>query len=188
MNLSDIGSAIGGVLSGGLTGIIGAGIQGVLALKTKQLDVQMQAAKLANAVAMKQADAAIMQQEWAARTKMAELTASSQEAVADTQAFQAAITSEPQRYSDSSKVTATQEWLLVFLDFVRGLVRPMLTLYLCAITTAIYLEARKLTGATIQPDQAVSLLSKIVDTVLYLTVSCTLFWFGSRQKARPPTL
>jgi hypothetical protein len=188
MNLSDVGNAIGGVLSGGLTGIIGAGIQGVLALKTKELDVQMQAAKLANDVAMKQADAAIMEQEWRARTQIAQVTAQGQEAAEDSKAFSAALTSEPQRYSDPSKVTTAQEWLMVFLDLIRGLVRPVLTIYLCAITTLIYLEAKSLIGAGIPQDQASALLSKIIDAVLYLTVSCVLFWFGTRQKSRPPKL
>jgi hypothetical protein len=188
MNLGDIGSAIGGVLSGGLTGLLGVGIQGILTYKTKQLDVQMQAAKFANDVEMKKADALIMEQEWKARTQIANVDAVSKENVADSQAFAISLNNEPQRFSDSSKVTATQEWLLVFLDLIRGLVRPMLTLYLCAITTFVYLEARSLIGSGIQPEQAISLLSKIVDTVLYLTVSCVLFWFGSRVKSRPPKL
>jgi hypothetical protein len=187
MNLGDIGNALGGVLSGGLTGIIGVCVQRVSEYKSKQLDVQLNKDKYAHEVDMKKADAEIMAQEWAARSKIATTEAADHEAVADAQAFSTALTGEPQRYSDPSKVNVAQEWLLVILDTVRGLIRPVLTIYLCAITTVVYLQARELLGN--QPlgvDQASALLKTIIDTVLYLTVSCVLFWFGSRNKAKPP--
>lgn len=188
MNLADIGNAIGGVVSGGLTGLLGIGVQRIFEYKSKQLDVQLNKDKYAHEVDMKKADAEIMAQEWAARTKIAATAAVAQENVADSQAFSAALTSEPQRYADPSKLNTAQEWIMVFLDFVRGMVRPSLTLYLCVITTIIYYQAHQLIGQGLNVDQAVGLVSRIIDTVLYLTTTCVLFWFGTRNKERAPKL
>lgn len=187
MSLADIGNALGGVLSGGLTGIIGVGVQRIFEYKSKQLDIQLQNQKFAHEVDMKKADAEIMAQEWAARTKIAATETAGASDVADSHAFAAALTSEPKIYADPSKITPAQEWLMVALDTIRGLIRPVLTIYLCAITTIVYLQARELMGN--QPlgiDQASAILKMIIDTILYLTVTCVLFWFGSRNKASPP--
>jgi len=185
MNIADI---VGGFLSGGATGLIGVAVQRVYEYKSKQLDIEMQAKQFDHEVAMRKADAEIMAQEWASRTKVAEVEASGKEAVADSQAFSVALTSEPQRYSDPSKVSQAQEWIFVFLDAIRGAIRPTLTIYLCAITTVIYFQAKDLlgNGAPIKPDDAVDMVKLIVETVLYLTTTCVLFWFGTRNKQQPP--
>jgi len=190
MNLADIGNAIGGVVSGGLTGLIGIGVQRVFEYKSKQLDVQIQAQQQAHEVAMKEADAKIMAQEWAARTQVAQIQATAQVDAEDAKGFSAALTSEPQRYADATKLNSAQEWIMVFLDFVRGMVRPTLTLYLCVLTTLIYFQARQLIGSTqgLTVEQAVGLVTYIVNTVLYLTVTAVTFWFGTRNKERAPKL
>jgi len=69
---------------------------------------------------------------------------------------------------------------MVVLDVFRGIIRPGLTLYLAVLTTIIYLQARSLMGAGMAPEQAAGLVSKIIDTVLYLCTTTVLFWFGSR--------
>lgn len=187
MSLADIAGAIGSVATGGLTGLIGGVAEKVYAYKAKQLDVQIQVQKFQHDLDMKKADAEIMNQEWRARTQVANIEAQDHAEVSANQAFSAALTAEPQRYSDSSKVTPAQEWLMVILDTVRGLIRPSLTIYLCLITTAIYIQSRELLGNnSLGVDQASALLNKIIDAVLYLTVLVVSFWFGSRSHAKPP--
>lgn len=166
-------------LGGGITGGIGTIVSAVYSFKSKQLDAQMQKEKDDNAVAMKEADAKIMQQEWTARTQIATTTAeAAKEAAADT-SFNTALTSEPQRYAEGP-LTTSQNWLMVVLDFLRGFIRPFLTIYLSVLTTLIYFQARKLMGSAIPPDQAMPLVSKIIDTVIYLTSTSVSFWFGQR--------
>lgn len=176
--------ALASLFGGGLTGLIGSVVSRIFDYKTKKLEIEQARERFAHEVAMRRVDAEILQAEYAGRTKVAEVEASGREAVADAQAFAASF-NEPVRYSADVAPTAGQGWLLVLLDVLRGLVRPGLTIYLCVITTMVYLQARWLLGAGISPDAAQATLDRIIETVLYLTSACTLWWFGSRVKSQP---
>ncbi len=174
------------ILGGGLTGLIGSVVTKIAEYKTKKLDIDASREKYAHEVAMRKVDAELMAQEWASRTKVAEVEADGKEAVADAQAFAASF-NEPQRYSESVKPSAGQGWMLVVLDFIRGIVRPGLTVYLCGVTTLVYIQAEKLVVSTpINSDQAIGMIQQIVATILYLTTTCICWWFGTRQKQPAP--
>ncbi len=178
----DIFSGIASIFGGGLTGLIGSVTQRVFEFKTKKLEIELQAAKFANDLALKKADAEIMAQEWAARTKVAEVEGAARVEVEDAKAFNTALTSEPKMYHEG-ELTHGQNWLMVVLDGIRGSIRPFLTVYLCAITTAIYIKAsRLLHGDIILPGMAYDMVQNIINTILYLTVTCVCFWFGTRTK------
>lgn len=179
---------LGSLLTGGATGLLGTAIQRVFEFKTKKLEIEAEAKRFEHEVALRRVDAEIMAQEWAARTKVAEVEAEGKIEVADSAAFAAALTSEPKLYSERVReLSPAQSWLMVILDFTRGVIRPGLTLYLCAITTAIYIQSRMLLdGNTILPTMAYDLVDKIVQTILYLTTTCVLFWFGTRNKQKAP--
>lgn len=175
----DILGGLTSILSGGITGLFGTAIGAFFTYKSKQLDVELQKEKYANEIELKKADAAIMAQEWTARTQIAVTQADAQKNAEDSKAFAASLTSEPQRYAEGP-LTTKQNWFMVFLDFFKGLIRPSMTIYLAALTTLIYLQAEALIGHGISIDQAAGLVSKIIDTVLYLTTTVILWWFGSR--------
>ncbi len=178
----DLLTGLTSILGGGITGLIGSVTQRVFEYKSKKLDIELQAAKFANEIALKKVDAELMAQEWAARTKVADIEATAQVETEDAKAFSAALTSEPKLYHEGG-LTPHQNWLMVILDFIRGFIRPGLTLYLCAITTVIYVKASKLlSGETILPGMAYDLVTQIINTILYLTSTCVLFWFGTRNK------
>lgn len=171
------------VFTGGLTGVLGVGIQRVFEFKTKKLELEANRDLYDHQVRMKQADAAIMAQEWAARSKIAEAESATAMDVADSAAFAKSFSMEPQRYSEGH-FSRGQNWLMVFLDVFRGVVRPALTVYLCVLTTLIYLKCQTmLDDQAILPDQALDLTKTLVETILYLTTTCILFWFGSRNKS-----
>lgn len=171
----DIFSGIASIFGGGLTGLVGSVTQRIFEYKTKKLDIELQKEKYANEIALKKADAEIMAQEWAARTKVADIEAKAEMDVEESKAFNTALSSEPKLYHEGG-LTKTQNWLMVILDFIRGSIRPGLTLYLCAITTIMYHKA-----ASETPIQAGE---TIVNTILYLTVTCVSFWFGTRNKLK----
>lgn len=175
----DILSGITSVLSGGLTGLIGTGIGAYFTYQSKKLDVELQKEKYANEIELKKADAAIMAQEWSARTQIAQTTADAQKDAEDSKAFAASLTSEPQRYAEGP-LTSKQNWLMVALDLLRGIIRPLMTLYLAGITTLVYLQAHALIGTSMPVDQAAALTTRVIDTVLYLTTTAVLWYFGSR--------
>lgn len=187
MGLVDVLGSIGGaLLGGGATGLVGIIVQRIADHKNKKLDIEAAREKMAHEVALRKADAEIMAQEWAARTKVAEVEAASRESVAEAQAFAASF-NEPQMYSASVKPSKGQGWVFVFLDLLRGMVRPMLTVYLCVIVTLMYrhhLDIMREFGERISPEQAVDMVQKITGTILYLTTTCVLWWFGTRNKAK----
>lgn len=166
---------------GGLTGLIGGAVDKVFAYKTKKLEIDQDRERFAHEVNMRKADAEIMAQEWASRTKVAEIETSAKIDVADAATFSASF-NEPIRYSEHN--TEKQNWLMVGLDVIRGIVRPGLTLYLCVLTTLLYLKAHKLVPAEIPTDAALAMVSEIQNTIMYLTTTCILWWFGTRNKAK----
>lgn len=175
-------SSVLSVVSGGATGLIGTAVQGYYTYKSKQLDIDLEKTKAANELEQRKLDIQMQAAEWASRTQIAEITTQGETDKADADTLKAAYATEPQQYSEKSLLTHGQEWLMVALDFLRGIIRPGLTLYLCGITTMIYMQTRGL--ITTNQSDSFALLQRLVDTILYLTTSCVLFWFGSRVKVK----
>lgn len=181
--LEILGTIFGSIFSGGATGIIGVVAQRFADYQNKKLDMAIEKQRGEQELEKRKVDAEIMTQEWAGRTKVAEVEAAGHEAVADAQAFAASFAMEPQRFSEASKVTEGQQWVLVALDALRGSVRPLLTLYLCALTTMVYLQARALLAKEdLDAAAALDLEKLIVGQILYLTTTCVLWWFGTRNR------
>lgn len=173
------------IFTGGATGIIGVIAQRWADYKNRQLDIELQRSKQEHEINMRKVDAEIMAQEWASRTKVAEVEAGASMDVAESEAFAESYRMEPAVYSDKVKPTRGQAWMLVVLDFLRGSIRPILTLYLSIISTLVYLEAQKHYG-NITPQEAYELMKNIIGTIMYLWVTIVLWWFGTRNKSKSP--
>lgn len=181
-----LGNLAGAVFGGGITGILGVVVQRFFDLKNKDRDLELVKVKNAHELQLKQVDLQIMNQEWAQRVKVAEVEAAGHEAVADSQAFAASF-NEPQRYAAGASLNPAQTWLMVILDFVRGIIRPGLTLYLCLLTTLVYFQAREVQlQAWPAPDEAYGIVKQVIGTILYLFTTCLLWWFGVRNKQKGP--
>lgn len=186
--MSFLGGALGvvtSIMSGGLTGILGAGLQRFADFKNKQQDIEILKLKGSQDLAMRELDGKLMNQEWANRLQVTSVEAEARKDVADSEAFKAAMWKEPDRYS----AKGTQSGWLVALDVFRGIIRPGLTLYLCALTTMMYLECQALIktyGMVMDSNQVFDIYSLIINTVLYLTTTAVLFWFGTRNKGKQP--
>lgn len=176
------------IIGGGATGLLGVIIQRFADHKNKQLDMEKIKSQNDHEIALRKVDAEIMQQEWAARTQVAETEGYYKESVEDSKAFASSLMSEPQLYSVNVKPNKFQGSMLVILDFIRGLVRPGLTIYLCVLTSLIYFHAYKMLGVAMESTQAYEVLKLIIGTVLYLFSTCLLWWFGVRNKAPAPRI
>ena len=187
--LEVLGTIFGSIFSGGATGLFGVAIQRIADYKNKQLDMALEAQRAANEIAKRKADAEIMAQEWAGRLKVAQTEGDAAKDVAESQAFAASMLKEPERYSNASSLTSNQNWLLVLLDVFRGAIRPALTLYLCILTTAVWYQARAVLGKEdLDGATALDVWKMVVGTILYLTTTCVLWWFGTRNKSEQPKL
>lgn len=169
------------ILSGGVTGLLGAGIQRFADYKTKKLEGEIELAK-------RKIDLELTHAEAAARVKVAEVEGAAKVEVADAEAFAASYV-EPKIYSEGSQKNSAQVWLLLILDLIRGLVRPILTAYLVVLVTLVYLKAARLLNHDILlPTMAYDLVHTIVQTILYLGTTCVLWYFGVRNTQKAPKL
>lgn len=169
---------------GGLTGLIGGAVDKVFQYKTKKLEIEQNRERFAHEVDMRKADAEIMAQEWAARTKVAEVEGAAKVEVEDSKAFTVSLASEDKNYLDYlDKLNSKQDWFFVILEFIKGVIRPGLTLYLCLLTTLLYIKASKLVPSEVPTDAALRMVTEIQNTIMYLTTTCILWWFGTRNKS-----
>lgn len=166
-------SVIGSIVSGGATGLLGSVISRFFDYRNKKLDREHE-------IKMIEAEAKVMEQEWAARSQIAKIEGQSAIEVEDSRGFRESLTSEPKQYFTGNP--GKLSFLYILLDFLRGFIRPALTVYLCILTTLIYFHIKDLT--VIVQEQAI--LEHLINTVLYLTTTVILWWFGTRQKSPPP--
>lgn len=146
------------LMFGGLTGLIGGIAEKVMSYKTKKLEIELEKEKFTNERELRKIDAELMREEWAARTKVAEVEADAKVEVEDSKAFAASYQLEPKSYG------------IIWLDALRGAIRPVLTIYLCVVVTVMYTRTD---GGSINPQS-------VADTILYLCVTACTWWFGSR--------
>jgi hypothetical protein len=184
-----LGQGLLAIVSGGATGLLGVIFQRVFDHWKQKQELDKIKAIHAHEVAMKKADAEIMAQEWAARTKVAQVEGETAREVADSQAFAASFAAEPKRYAEGVQAGPVGGFLLIMADVIRGIVRPGLTIYLAWIATALYWDSQKLvSGSGFEAKLLVGMHQQIVFTLLYLFTTCVLWWFGTRNKGAQPKL
>ena len=151
---------IAAILSGGATGLLGTVLSfGVEYFQRRQ--------RHRHELELRRIDREIAESEAAAAAHVAAIEAESEESGRAWAALEASHQSSTVRWSDGDS-----PWLVV-VDVVRGLTRPFLTWTFLALTGAIYFTLGDW-----------SLREGIIDTVLYLTSTCVLWWFGARQVGR----
>lgn len=148
-----------GLLTGGATGLIGTALSGVMKYFTNKQEQSHE---------LKVMDMELkhMDKEAEVALKIEEKKQEGKEAQAAWAGLEASYREAGQRWS-----TGDSGWI-VFVDVVRGLMRPLLTLCLVILMGTIFF-----THATDNP----SMQEQIVATVLYLATSAVLWWFGSRM-------
>lgn len=154
---------IAALLSGGATGLLGTALSfGVEYFQRRQRHQQE--------VEMRRIDLEIAEREAAGAAAVAAIEAESEESAREWKALEASHETAAVRWSDGDSPA------LVWVDVVRGLTRPALTWLFLALVAVIYF--------TLGADEA-EIRASIVDTVLYLSSTCVLWWFGARQVGRP---
>jgi hypothetical protein len=173
-----IGSILGSVMSGGITGLIGTGLTALAEYKEKKLafsheermvELEQQTIKI-------EAEAAVQKTTAEYEGKVE---------VADSEAFAESFSADKATYMTNYKDNWFTSILFTIVDFIRGMTRPLLTFYLCAVTTWMAWKVYIITGNIIlNPIQAIDLLQQIVSAVLYLTITACTWWFGTRGLQR----
>jgi len=185
--LEILGTLFSSILGGGVTGLLGVVIQRFADYKNKQLDMQLEKQRGEIELLKRDKDREIMREEWGGRLRVAAEEGAAAKDVAETQAFAASLLREPERWSNAQKLSPAQQWVMVTLDALRGVVRPGLTIYLCFLTTYVWVQVRAELGeAKLSDAAALDVWRLVVGTILYLTTTVVLWWFGTRNKQEQP--
>jgi hypothetical protein len=177
-------SVLGAVFSGGATGLLGVLIQRWFDFKHKQQEIEVVKLQLENAKELAQIEAG-------RSTRVAEMDMEARFVEADAAVMQASFKHDQASYllPEAQQRKGFVGGLIVFMmasvDFLRGILRPGMTAYLCGLVTVMFFWVRNLAasyGMSLSADQAFQLMLQIILTILYVFSTCTTWWFG----ARPP--
>lgn len=77
---------------------------------------------------------------------------------------------------------------ITFVDTVRGLMRPVITIYLLVIATFVTLKINSLVGGVgaleVEGGELLESYRGVIDQMLFLTATAVTWWFGSRPSSR----
>ena len=157
--------AVLAIVTGGATGLLGTALSFVTSyFQAKQ--------KHAHELELRRTDMELAKIESAGFEKVAAIEAESAETAAAYKALQDSYAEAARRWS-----LPGDGWLMRFVDFCRGMTRPALTWAFVGLTGAIYFTVAAEDAGT---------RKQIIETVLYLTTTTVLWWFGARQISKSP--
>lgn len=78
---------------------------------------------------------------------------------------------------EQSKIYKSQ-----IVEIIRGLIRPVITIYLLAIVTYIAIKVNYLVGGfgSFNPDELLVLYKDIINQIFFMALTALSWWFGSR--------
>jgi len=177
MEIMDI---IGGVLSGGATGLFGLGVSAFTSYKkNKEENRHKETMVSLNSAAIIAESEAELQKVTVEGEIQQNIQASK-----DAAAGLAASYEHDRAAYFKGKQGPVAQFFFGIVDFFRGMMRPSLTAYLVVLTSSMYWSMLELIGgleAAFPQTEAIEIVKQIVATVLYLTVTCVTWWLGGRQ-------
>lgn len=81
----------------------------------------------------------------------------------------------------------TLSFLMGLVEFLKGIMRPGLTLYVMILASIITFKAVDIVsanGSLLSVSEAQTLFANSVETIWYLAVTLTTWWFGDRRTAK----
>ena len=171
-------------IAGGLFGVLGGVVNRLfdyLAIKEKTKSDKQQYDHEYNVLKMEtDRDIAVAKSEATAKME-----------VAESEALGKSYDSDRATYLSPPLVSNLSPWASGFVacamavvDFVRGMTRPGITLYLCVLTTILYVQIQQVItaagGEPITKAMAYALISQIIQTILFLTTMAVGWWFATR--------
>lgn len=191
--LEAIAGLVLGPVGGAITGLLGLGLQTWATAAKQAKDLEL--ARLQGEQTLR-----LMELEQRHQLQLANISAESAERLA---ALDAESRADAQRGSDlqasykhdsaayldkgAQKQSRVARWLMALVDFLRGVIRPAATVYsfvlltlLVAWVQQLYAQHHLVAGA----DDMRRVGYDVINTVLYITNTCTVWWFGARANNR----
>lgn len=190
---------------GGVTGLIGNVVSGIFKYKNTKLEMERDAMQNSHELARIDAETKAMIEEAKANIKITQAQVEGAIEIEDSKAFMEGQKQGNKVLLDNQWINALlsvdNKWakiitvpiaslisiLFGFADFLRGIIRPILTVYLCGVTTWVTWMAWQIMqahGVALTAIQATTIFNDTTSIVTYLTVSCVTWWFGDRRMAK----
>lgn len=189
---------------GGITGLIGNAVGGWFKLKQKKLDLDIHKLNNKHELDMVTAETKAMIMEAKANIKITQAQVEGAIEIEDAKSYMKSQEEGNKNLFSNKWIDALMKvegwWKIItlplasiiamlfgFVDFLKGLIRPALTVYLCGVTTWITLmawEIMNMNGVVLTVTEATNIFSDVTSIVTYLTVSCVTWWFGDRRMAK----
>lgn len=189
-------SILADILNVGTGGVISGLLGNAL---TSFSNIKLQKLKNEHEVNMVKAETDAMLAETKANIQITETKVQGDLAISDNQIYKEAITQEGKR-SISNELLAKlfdSKWtawlgsiLVLFLgivDVLKAAIRPGLTYYFVFITSWLTWMAYNIvsqTGEVMSTQQAYNLFDNLTNNIIYLTVTCVIWWFADRRNAK----
>jgi hypothetical protein len=141
-----------------------------------------------------QATEHVAEEQAQAQMRSAELDAKAKADEAAARGYIASVDSDRATYLDPKAQSRSKfaRIMMTIVDSVRGLIRPVLTIYLVVIATVMFYWARNLATpggvSIVDTVKAVEIVKSIIDTLLYLTTTCVVWWFCVRPTAKTKSI
>ena len=190
---------------GGVTGLLGNVVSGIFKYKNTKLEMERDVVQNTHDLAMLEAETKAMIMEAKANIKVTQAQVEGAIEIEDSKAFIESQKQGNKTLLDNQWVNALlsvdNKWakivtvpiaslisiLFGFVDFLRGIIRPVLTAYLCGVTTwATWMawQIMQAHGVALTAIEATAIFNDVTSIVTYLTVSCVTWWFGDRRMAK----
>ena len=199
-----LGGIFTGILSGGATGLLGILLQRFFDMKAKQQEIEVVKLNLANSIelakmeheqarARLQAEMEITEVELAAADRLADKQLEATLAEADGENMRASYQHDSATYlapgaqKRKGFLGGIITFMMALVDFMRGVLRPAMTAYLCVLTTIMFFWVRDLAeryGTELSAAQVHELMLQIIVSLLYVFITVTTWWFGARPPAK----
>lgn len=175
-----VAEIITSILGGGLTGLLGSVFTSIMDYKKmgKQYEHEEEMARIETKHLQMEIERDVIVAKEEATARMEEAESRVQEASYD---------ADERRYVPTSAVKKSKVVTLFMgiVDFLRGMIRPVVTIYVCGVVTWVALKVFEIweaSGGKLDQAQAFELVQLIVLGLLYLTFMVLGWWFGSRSK------
>jgi hypothetical protein len=184
----DLGSLIGNVASGGILGAVGGIAQGALQMwQAKQAadhEREMRVIDHAHEASRWSHDLEIAKFESEAKTKLAEIDSETKKSLADTQALADSFTADKRTFA-TDEVVGKFPTLFALVDFVRGIIRPWITLYLDFVLTILcgwvtYEVIHYFPQVLTQGNTMADVFKSLVEAIIFMSTTSTMWWFAAR--------
>jgi len=190
-----ITTLLGSLLSGGATGLLGILVQRFFDHKAKQHDLAIIRAQNQHAENLSKIESQRTEMQTKAMVEAAAEERLGVEAEADADLIEASYQHDERSYLSDAVINSTQNKYIKgiavamfgMVDWVRGMVRPALTVWLIFLTAMVFEELIKLmemTGGHLTATQVHEMIMLVIRTILYLATTCVVWWFGTRPPKR----